>query len=341
MVPANLNHYYSRILQELAYRTGGSFGRPTGPILLLTNRCNARCVHCLSWKLPKTDDEMSTEQWFSTLNELRDWLGPVFISITGGETLLRNDAIDIVAHAARLGFWVEFLTNGYLMDDRKAEKLIQTGVKRIKISLDGSKEEIHDRIRGRKGFFEKAQHALELLVKYMEEYGTHIQLYAKTAIMSINIENLSEIVYLAKELRIYGVEFQALEPVYYSDQLGNSDWYKGNPLWIQDTSRVTSSITNLKALKNEGYPIINSIDNLNMIERYFKDPERLSYKVHSHEYEKENKKCDSWVSGLQIMPDGGIKMCHWMEPFANAKAGQIRKAWKHRPKCWKYPCKYL
>ena len=142
-----------------------SIGKPTDVIILLTNRCNARCLHCHSWKLDSKISELTTNEWKKTLKELHKWLGPIFLSITGGETLLRKDSVEIAEYAAKLGFWAEFLTNGYLMDDKKAVQLVKSGVKRIKISLDGSKVEIHDLIRGKKGFFEKTTKALETLAK--------------------------------------------------------------------------------------------------------------------------------------------------------------------------------
>lgn len=341
MFLSKLNYYYLRILQEIAFRTEGSFSKPVSAILLLINRCNARCLHCHSWKLPGNENEMNTEEWYSFLDELRSWLGPIFISLTGGETLLRKDSIDIARYAAELGFWVEFLSNGYLLNDEKAEKLINSGVKRIKISLDGSTKEIHDRIRGIQGLYNNAVRALGYLVKHIQKSGNQVQLYAKTAIMNNNISDLSNIVCMVNDMKIYGVEFQALEPIYYSDQLGSRQWYKNNSLWINEIDKVYHAIEKLKFLKHNGYPIINTIENLDLIKNYFENPEKHSHKVHSHEYKKMNTRCRSWLGGLQVNPDGGMKMCHWMNPFANAKAGQISKAWSARPKCWKTRCKYL
>jgi len=56
-----LNHYYSRFLPKIACRVGGSFGKPTEVIVLLTNRCNARCLHCHSWKFKQNGMELITE----------------------------------------------------------------------------------------------------------------------------------------------------------------------------------------------------------------------------------------------------------------------------------------
>jgi len=336
-----VNHYYSRLLQEMAFRTGGSFGKPTGVIVLLTNRCNARCVHCHSWTLESTDNEMNTVEWENTFSQLRKWLGPVFISITGGETLLRRDCVVLARHAAQLGFWVEFLTNGYLLNSEVAKKLVETGVKRIKVSLDGTKPEIHDKIRGREGFFTRALGALQMLATEKKQQKRDVKIWAKTAIMNPNVEDLPNIATLAHQIGIDGVEFQALEPIYYSEQLRDPKWYENNPLWIKDLQKLSEVIRKLKELKIQGDAIINTIENLNMIENYFSAPERFAYKVHSHDYKKKTEQCRAWVGGLQIMPDGGMKMCHWMNSFANVKDGNLKKAWKNRDRCWGRRCQYL
>ena len=52
------------------------------------------------------------------------------------------------------------------MTDEVIEELINAGVTRIQISLDGIKAESHDRIRNKKGVYEKATRAIEALVKH-------------------------------------------------------------------------------------------------------------------------------------------------------------------------------
>ena len=151
--------------------------------------------------------------------------------------------------------------------------------------------------------------------------------------MSINVADLSGIVRFAKRIGIYGVEFQALEPIYYSDQQGDPNWYKNNPLWIDDFDKVSRAIGELKELKQAGYPIVNSLDNLEMIEAYFRDPAAQAHRVHSHDYKKTKPPCRDWAKSLQIDPAGGMRMCHWMEPFGNARDGNMSQLWKHRSSC--------
>ena len=337
-----IKHYRTRILQELSLRSGYALSKPTGCIALLTNRCNARCVHCHSWKLPKGQQELSTAEWENTLDQLRSWLGPVFLSLTGGETLIKKDALHLARYASSKGFWTEFLTNGYLMDCEKAGILIQSGVKRIKVSLDGSIARIHDLIRGRDGFYEHAVGALKMLAEEKKrDPGNTTIIWAKTSIMSYNINDLSNIAEMAKELGICGVEYQALEPVYYTAQLRDRKWYLDHPLWIKDLQEAMRAIDKIKTMKSKGFPIVNSQDNLDLIKAYFQDPGGLAYKVHSHEYKKKKPKCSSWIGGFQVMPDGGLKMCHFMEPFAYVKDGKIKELWRERTRCWKTECGYI
>lgn len=343
-VPINFvdaNYYYSRVLQEVARKTGGAFAKPTYVIFLLTHHCNARCLHCESYNVPTPEHEMTTDEWKNTLDEARDWLGPIDVSFTGGEALLRPDAIELVEHAAMLGFQVELLTNGFPVFGDRAARLAHSGLKRVTMSVDGSTRELHERTRNRKGFYERVISALSSFVSERDAHNLDIEIWAKTAIMNINVNDLPNIARLAKEIGITGVKYQALEPTYYTEQLDDPKWYLKNPLWVTNLNDVSNSIKELKALKAEGYPILNSNENLDLIENYFRDPEGLAFKVHAHEYSKKKPECRDWLGTLQIMPDGGMKMCYRMEPFANARQGSLKKAWMKRAKCWQTDCGYI
>jgi MoaA/NifB/PqqE/SkfB family radical SAM enzyme len=328
------------MLQEIAFKTKASFGKPTYVILLLTNRCNAQCLHCHSWKLRSVDEELTTNDWHSVINQLRKWLGPIYIAITGGEILLRNDAIQLAEHCSSLGFSTEFLTNGFLLKSERARQLIQSGIKRITISLDGSRPETHNLIRGRRGFFERVTESLRMLVHEKAERGEGPVITAKTTIMSHNVDELSDIARFVREIGLDGVEYQSIESTYYSEQLTDVNWYVNNPLWISDHQRIARSIDRLKAMRSEGFPILNTLENLDMICSYFRDPQKLAYKVHAHEYGKKKPECRSWIGGLQVMPNGGLKMCHFMQPFDYTRNGNIKSLWKQRKQCWKESCKY-
>src|SRR5215831_20860521 len=90
--------------------------RPVSISFMLTDLCNARCLHCDIWKNKAKGIGPTFEQWTLVLRDLRSWLGPVSICFSGGEALLVSFAIDLVAQGASLGLFVELLTHGYWQD---------------------------------------------------------------------------------------------------------------------------------------------------------------------------------------------------------------------------------
>ena len=219
------------------------------------------------------------------------------------------------------------------MSEEKAEQLVKSGVKRVKVSLDGGGPETNDEVRGVKGFHERASGALRMLAEHNAKNGQGLQIYAKTAIMALNVDDLEGVVRFSKDHGLYGVEFQAIEPVYYSNQQGDPEWFVNNPLWIGEFEKVHRRIEELKRLKAEGYPIINTLENLTMMQEYFRDPAAEAHRVHTHDYVRRNRACRDWAAGLQIDPAGNLRMCHWMEPFGNTKDRGIARQWQHRRAC--------
>ena len=208
------------------------------------------------------------------------------------------------------------------------------------MSMDGSSQEIHDKIRGRAGFYEKARDAIRFLVEQQRIQGKNTVVRLKTTVMSHNLHDIENIPALAREWGTSGVLYQALEPVYYSEQAQDENWFENNDLWITDLAALNAAVDRIKTLKASGYPVLNTVANLDMIRNYFADPKGLSDKVRSHQYGKKTRECRSWL-GLQIMPDGGMKMCYPMEPFANARAGGMARSWESRTPCWKNRCEIL
>ena len=109
----------------------------------LTDRCNFRCVYCMS-----EDMTFIPRQQVLTLEEIYlvakafTQLGVKKIRLTGGEPLLRQGAIDLMARIAELPGLDEMVltTNGALLNEM-APALKSAGVKRINISIDSLKPE--------------------------------------------------------------------------------------------------------------------------------------------------------------------------------------------------------
>ena len=102
----------------------------------VTNRCNLTCIHCCYDSGQRQMEELTTDEVFNTLIDAKKVSAEHF-HITGGEPLLRKDLFDIISFAVSLGYCVELLSNGILINKDKIEKLASIGLDSIGISLDG------------------------------------------------------------------------------------------------------------------------------------------------------------------------------------------------------------
>jgi len=124
--------------------------RPRNAVWELTLACNLRCVHCGSRAGAARSSELTTAECLDVVAQLAD-LGGELLTLSGGEPFLRTDW-DVIARAAvDRGLVVNLVTNGTLVDDRVAGRVLAAGLANVGVSIDGP-EAVHDAIRGRGAF---------------------------------------------------------------------------------------------------------------------------------------------------------------------------------------------
>jgi radical SAM protein with 4Fe4S-binding SPASM domain len=138
-------------------------GKKTIPLevaLELTHHCNFRCQHCY---IPdfSAPDLLSTERIFAILDELAE-MGTLYLTLTGGEMMLRKDWFVIAERARELGFSLRLFTNGSTIDEENADR-IATLHATVEVSLYSMDREIFERITDRPGSFDKTLRGIELL----------------------------------------------------------------------------------------------------------------------------------------------------------------------------------
>ena len=130
-----------------------------------TLRCNMSCRHCGSdCKVQPAVKDMPAEDFLRVIDALTPHVDPhkVFIIFTGGEALLRDDLEQVGLELYRREYPWGVVTNGFLLDERRLESLLASGMHSITVSLDGPEEQ-HNWIRRHPQSFEKATAAIRLL----------------------------------------------------------------------------------------------------------------------------------------------------------------------------------
>lgn len=133
----------------------------------ITRRCNLNCVHCRSSSSLEIEGhpDFSLEEAKRVLDDIHSYANPVMV-LSGGEPLLRKDVFDIAAYGTSLGMRMCIATNGTLVTDTICQKMKESGIKMVSLSLDGASAEVHDDFRNQPGAFDGTMNAIRLLNKH-------------------------------------------------------------------------------------------------------------------------------------------------------------------------------
>jgi MoaA/NifB/PqqE/SkfB family radical SAM enzyme len=331
---------YRRLYEAASYRlrtlAGGRLAgwcRPASIVILTTELCNARCVHCDMWKNSGKEDSPAAEQWKRVLSDLRAWLGPVQVCFSGGEALLRPFTTELVEYASQIGLFVEVLTHGYWKDQTVIERLALAKPWRVTVSLDGLGE-THSKIRGREGFFEVASRSIETLRRVRKEHRLDYAIRLKTVLME---HNLQEAAAIARFATRGGMEvfYQAVEQNYNTAE--DPRWFESSPNWPKDPERAAAAVVELIQLKQSGLHVANSRAQLEVMLPYFRTPDALRVAIQSHSAHERRQPCAA-LTMLQFQANGDVRVCASKDPVGNIKTTRIRKLWEERPRYWEAGC---
>ena len=132
-----------------------------------TLQCNMNCRHCGSdCKVQPAVKDMPAEDFLRVIDTITPHVDPhkTFIIFTGGEALLRDDLEQVGLELYRREYPWGVVTNGFLLDEKRLESLMASGMHSITVSIDGFEEQ-HNWIRRHPQSFEKASAAIKLLAQ--------------------------------------------------------------------------------------------------------------------------------------------------------------------------------
>src|SRR5258708_6947750 len=155
---------------EFSRRISSVFAGRRAPLqgtIELTNRCPLNCSHCYN-NLPMNDfearnRELSTREYLDILDQLAD-AGCLWICFSGGEIFARRDFFEIYGHAKQRGFIITLFTNGILIDERVADRLVEMRPFSIEITLYGRTKETYEALTRIPGSWEKCIRGIRLLL---------------------------------------------------------------------------------------------------------------------------------------------------------------------------------
>jgi len=222
-------------------------------------------------------------------------------NVTGGEPFLRHDLYQVLEEIGGRGFEIYLLTNGILIDEKKARRLSGLGVNGVQISIEGP-EEVHETIRG-KGSFAAALRG----VRHLLDAGIVVTL--NTTLSNVNADRFKDMVALASSLGVQKLGFSRLVP-------------SGRGKGLLDQMLPTGKVKEL-------YETINASDT-GRLKIVTGDPvaSNMSTAADDDGGSVALGGCAAGLSGITVMPDGTITPCRRLPvSIGNVRKDSLREIW--------------
>jgi len=173
----------------------------------LTKGCNLRCIHCRATATElSAPSDLSTEAARDIIDQIVTVSNPILV-LSGGEPLFRSDIFQLARYGTDKGLRVALATNGTLVTKHVARMIVDSGVQRVAISIDGADALTHDSFRGIPGSFDAAMAGF----RNLKNLGMSVQI--NTTIARHNAHQLPAVLDLARSIGADALHTFLLVPV--------------------------------------------------------------------------------------------------------------------------------
>lgn len=301
-----------RSKEVLGYLNSKFRGAPFFALYRTTTTCNLRCRMCSVWRRKELPTQLRLEQIQGVADVLKKLKIP-YIILTGGESLLRPDMVEIIKIFSQKGFHCRIETNGGPHITRQLlDQAADAGVIDYSTSLDTLDRDKQDWLCQGRGLWQSAVDNLKYAINKFPGLLPHVNIV-------VSHHNLSELPELVKFISGLGA-YCTLAPVV----LGNKDetpLFKGldrSFFFDEEDKKLAARVyADLLSLKAQGYKILNST-------RFLKDSEKYIYTGNMQ------WQCDAGRLYLEIFPDGEVGGCNEIGVGKNILDGKFEEHFRTR-----------
>lgn len=160
-----------RALRSYEEGSGAAASLPYAMFIEASNGCNLRCPLCPTGAgtLTRQVQNMDLDAYRAVIEDVADEIFEVHFAFFG-EPLRNPNLPAMVRAAAERGVTTRLMTNGTLMTRRRADALVDAGLDRVTISVDGLDQESYEVYRVG-GLFERVLHSMRMLDEARQAMG--------------------------------------------------------------------------------------------------------------------------------------------------------------------------
>ncbi|MEN9943462.1 MAG: hypothetical protein RLZZ91_1463 [Bacteroidota bacterium] len=238
-----IGFYFSRF-----FKSAKPWGMPISLSIEPTTACNLGCPECPSGlkQFSRDTGNLKAEnfnRWLDQLSPTLSYLNFYF----QGEPFIHNDILQFISKASQAGIYTSTSTNAHFITEKRAQEIVQSGLDRILISIDGTTQEVYEQYRVH-GSLQKVLDGTKHLVEARKNLNSKTpHIIFQFLVVRPNEHQIDEAKQLANEYKVDEIRFKTAQ-VY--------DYENGNPLipTIEKYSRY-------KRLSNGKFVVKSSLDN--------------------------------------------------------------------------------
>ena len=238
-----IGFYFSRF-----FKSAKPWGMPISLSIEPTTACNLGCPECPSGlkQFSRDTGNLKAEnfnRWLDQLSPTLSYLNFYF----QGEPFIHNDILQFISKASQAGIYTSTSTNAHFITEKKAQEIVQSGLDRILISIDGTTQEVYEQYRVH-GSLQKVLDGTKHLVEARKNLNSRTpHIIFQFLVVRPNEHQIEEAKQLANEYKVDEIRFKTAQVYSYEN---------GNPLipTIEKYSRY-------KRLSNGKFIVKSSLDN--------------------------------------------------------------------------------
>lgn len=168
---------------------------PIAAAVEITTRCNLSCCHCFV-RSNGRPDLLSAREWNGIIDQAVEE-GLLWLCVTGGEPLLREDFFEIYEHVKSKGVLVTLFTNGVALREPIVERLAEYAPFQVEVTLYGANDATYGIITGDPKGFTKTIKGVESLISS----GINVKL--KSMVLKLNRREIWEMRAIAEKMGVH------------------------------------------------------------------------------------------------------------------------------------------
>ena len=281
----------------------------------LNNNCNFRCRMCHIWKQEEGENKLDLSKCIKLIDDLERF-EVKGVRLSGGDPFLVPWALDLAHYiSSKKGYNIVATTNGSMISESFAKRIVESGVNNLNLSLDAYAAETHDAIRGMPGSHQNILKA----IKYLSSKSDQIRIGINTVFSNLNLGEIIPLTEMVeKDKRIDHIYFMAVMQPFGTNP--DPEWFLKKEfsfLWPQDSVKVSNILDQLAYLKKKGYKINNSFAQIRTFKDYFKDPLNFTKK----------NKCNLGKEAVEVNQSGDVYLCYHYESIGNIFSDSLFDIW--------------